>query len=104
MSGLQDFFLIKVLITQDRKRVCKVNDIRMNNSDDKHEIWFTHKDGERILAARYEDAELAEMAIDDYVCWLDNEGSDTFVFLEEDLFRQVCKKREEELKVRAIFD
>ena len=44
MSGLQDFFLIKVLITQDRKRVLNVDDIRMNNSGDGHKIWFTNKD------------------------------------------------------------
>ena len=49
MSGLQDFFLIKVLITQDRKRVLNVDDIRMNNSGDGHEIWFTHKDGEQMM-------------------------------------------------------
>lgn len=40
-----------------------VDDIRMNNSGDGHEIWFTNKDGEQILAARYEDADLIQMAI-----------------------------------------
>ena len=102
MSGLQDFFLIKVLITQDRKRVLNVDDIRMNNSSDGHEIWFTNKDGEQILAARYEDVDLAQMAIDDYVCWLDNDKDETFAFLEEDLFKAVCKAREEALQLRAV--
>ncbi len=91
--------MIRFLVSQDQKHgwVWIRGTIKMLESDET-EIWFYNTIlDETVLFAKYENPELAQVAINDYVNWLDDETAPpTFTFLTNGIYKHIWDVREKE--------